>query len=55
MVTGIGQSKYCIPQPFSRCLINLCSILFDFDSILNILAKPLHGNLGQNYLLRIAL
>ena len=51
MKTGIGQSKYCIPQPFSGCLISLCSSLFDFDSILNILAKPLHGNLGQKYLL----
>ena len=32
MKTGIGQSKYCIPQPFSRCLISLCSSLFDFNS-----------------------
>ena len=31
--TGIGQAKYCIPQPFSRCLISLCSSLFDFNSI----------------------
>ena len=44
MKTGFGRSKYCIPQPFTRCLISLCSSLFDFDSILNILAKPLHGN-----------
>ena len=28
--TGIGQSKYCLRQPFSRCLISLCSGLFDF-------------------------
>ena len=33
MKTGIGQWKYCIPQPFSRCLISLCSSLFDFNSI----------------------
>ena len=33
MKTGDGQSKYCIPQPFSRCLISLCSCLFDFNSI----------------------
>ena len=26
---GIGQSKYCIPQPFSRCFISLCRSLFD--------------------------
>ena len=35
MNTGIGQWKYCIPQPFSRCLFSLCSSLFDFNSILN--------------------
>ena len=34
MNTGIGQWKYCIPQPFSRCLFSLCSSLFDFNSIL---------------------
>ena len=51
MKTGFGRSKCCIPQPFTHCLISLCSSLFDFDSILNILAKPLHGNLGQKYLL----
>ena len=28
-----GQYHYCIPQPFSRCLISLCSSLFDFNSI----------------------
>ena len=33
MKTGIGQSKYCIPQPFSHCLISLCRSLFDFNSI----------------------
>ena len=33
MNTGIGQSKYCILQPFSPCLICLCSSLFDFNSI----------------------
>ena len=33
MKTGIGQSKYCIPQPFSRCLISFCSSLFDFNSV----------------------
>ena len=33
MKTGIGQSKYCIPQPFSPCLISLCSSLFDLNSI----------------------
>ena len=33
MKTGIGQSKYCIPQPFSHCLISLCRSLFDFDSM----------------------
>ena len=27
--TGIGQSKYCIHQPFSRCLLSLCCGLFD--------------------------
>ena len=32
MTTGIGQSKYCLPQPFSACLISLCSSLFDFNS-----------------------
>ena len=26
MKTGIGQSKYCIPQPFSRCLISKVSL-----------------------------
>ena len=31
MKTGIGESKYCIPQPFSRCLISLCRSLFDFN------------------------
>ena len=36
MKTGIGQSKYCIPQPFSRCLISLCSSLFGFNSIFSI-------------------
>ena len=51
MKTGFSRSKYCIPQPFTRCLISLWSSLFDFDSILNILAKPLHENLGQKYLL----
>ena len=51
MKTGFGRSKCCIPQPFTHCLISLCSSLFDFDYILNILAKPLHGNLGQKYLL----
>ena len=55
MKTGFGRSKYCIPQPFSHCLISLCNSLFDIDSILNILTKPLHGNLGQKYLLRIEL
>ena len=34
MNTGIGHWKYCIPQPFSRCLFSLCSSLFDFNSIL---------------------
>ena len=33
MNTGIGQSKYFILQPFSPCLICLCSSLFDFNSI----------------------
>ena len=33
MKTGIGQSKYCISRLFSRCLISLCSSLFDFNSI----------------------
>ena len=33
MKTGIGQWKYYIPQPFSRCLISLCSSLFYFNSI----------------------
>ena len=33
MKTAIGQSKYCILQPFSRCLISLCSSLFYFNSI----------------------
>ena len=34
MKTGIyiGQWKYCIPQPFSRCLISLCSSLIGFNS-----------------------
>ena len=32
MKTGIGQSKYWKPQPFSRCLISLCSSPFDFNS-----------------------
>ena len=31
MKTGIGQSKYCIPQPFSHCLISLCRSIFDFN------------------------
>ena len=35
MTTGIGQSKHCIPQPFSRCLITLCSSLFYFNCIFN--------------------
>ena len=33
MKTGNGQLKYCIPRPFSRCLISLCSSLSDFNSI----------------------
>ena len=33
MKTGIGQSKYCIPQSFSCCLICLCNSLFYFNSI----------------------
>ena len=33
MKTDIGQSKYCISRPFSRCLISLCSTLFYFNSI----------------------
>ena len=33
MKTGNGQSKYCTPRPFSRCLIRLCSSLFDCNSI----------------------
>ena len=33
MNTGIGQSKYFTLQPFSPCLICLCSSLFDFNSI----------------------
>ena len=28
MKTGIGQSRYCIPQPFSRCLISLLHCFF---------------------------
>ena len=35
MKTVIGQSKYCMPQPFSRCLISLCSSLVDFNSIVS--------------------
>ena len=47
MKTGIGQWKYCIPQPFSRCLINLCSNLFDFNSVLKQwLCKILGGKQG---------
>ena len=34
MKTVIGQSKYCIPHPLSRCLISLCISLFDFNSII---------------------
>ena len=37
MKTGIGQSKYCIPQPFSRCLISLCSSLFGFNSMTKVM------------------
>ena len=33
MNTGLGRSKYCIPQPFSHCLISLSRSLFDFNSI----------------------
>ena len=33
MKTGIGQSNYCISQPFSRCLVSLCTSLFSFNSI----------------------
>ena len=33
MKTGIGQSKYCIPQPFPRCLLSLCSSPFDLYSV----------------------
>ena len=33
MTAGVGQSKYCLPQPLSRCLIILCSSLFVFNSI----------------------
>ena len=34
MKTGIGQSRYCIPQPFSRCLISLLHcFFFHFNSI----------------------
>ena len=32
MTTGIDQSKYCLPQPFSACFISLCSSLFDCNS-----------------------
>ena len=30
--TDIGQSKHCIRQPFSRCLISLRRSLFHFNS-----------------------
>ena len=34
MKTGIGQSRYCIPQPFSRCLMSLLHcFFFHFNSI----------------------
>ena len=36
MTTGIGQSKYCLPQLFSACLISLCTSLFYFNSIFTI-------------------
>ena len=35
MKTGIGKSKFCVPQPFSRCFISLCSSLFDFNLFSN--------------------
>ena len=34
MNTGFGQWKYCIPQPFSRCLISLAVVFFYFNSVL---------------------
>ena len=38
MKTGIGQSKYCTPQSFSRCLISLCRCFFTPECIgLNII------------------
>ena len=39
--TGIGQSKYCIPQPFSRCLDSFWSSLFDFNLILLLLMSAM--------------
>ena len=33
MKTGIDHSKYCIPQPFSSCLISLCRFFFTIEYI----------------------
>ena len=36
MKTGIGQSKYCTPQPFSRCLISLCRCFLRLNALASI-------------------
>ena len=53
MNTGIGRSKYCIPQPFSHCLISLCRSLFDFNSIKEIFSvKSERVNVKKNVVLK---
>ena len=50
MKTGIGQSKYCILQRFSPCLISPCGSLFDFNSAVKVFIyynKTLSGRLRQ--------
>ena len=51
--TGIGQSKYCIHQPFSRCLISLCCglfhlILFYLFRLITILFDPTLGYIDRS-------
>ena len=53
MNTRLGRSKYCIPQPFSHCLISLSRSLFDFNSIKEIFSvKSEHVNVKKNVVLR---
>ena len=58
MKTGIGQSKYCTSQRLSRCLISLCSNLFDFQFsifffwLISILFDPTLGKFDRSRFLQ---